>query len=200
MERKGSAKTKAGQAAATRAELERVARRMFAERGFADVSAEELVAKAQVTRGALYHHYNGKEGLFEAIVEAEMRELHARLVREARRFQDPVSALEHSIGVFLKLASEPETQRILLIDGPAVLGWARWRAMDERYGLGLLKRGIAAATAAGALQPGDVDVAAHLLLGALTEGAMVVARSAHPAKARRAAEDGLIAIVEAWRT
>jgi AcrR family transcriptional regulator len=196
---KRTPRTKAEQAAATRAELERVARRLFAARGFADVSSEDLVAEARLTRGALYHHYDGKEGLFEAVLEAEMRRLHSQLVKEAARIRDPVAALEHSIGVFLKLAAEPETQRILLIDGPAVLGWARWRAMDESYGLGLLKRGLGAAAAARALKPLDVDVAAHLLLGALTEGAMLIARAPHPTRVRRSVEQGLVAMIEAWR-
>jgi AcrR family transcriptional regulator len=192
--------TKAEQAAATRARLIRVARPMFSARGFAGVSAEELVARARVTRGALYHHFDGKEGLFEAVLDEVMRELHARLVAEAARFKDPVAALEHSIGVFLKLASEPDTQRVLLIDGPAVLGWARWRAMDESYGLGLLKRALGAAASAGTLKLRDPDVASHLLLGALTEGAMVVARSPHPTAAMRAAEEAAVAIVEGWRS
>ena len=74
--------TKTAQTAATKSKLEAIARALFSERGFEAVSAEELVAKAKVTRGALYHHYNGKEGLFAAVVETMMRELHAELARE----------------------------------------------------------------------------------------------------------------------
>src|SRR5882757_1794439 len=90
---------KAAQALETRRKLERVARKLFAERGFADVSAEEIVAKADLTRGALYHHYDGKEGLFEAVVDALMQEVHARLAKEAAALPDPLRALERGIAV-----------------------------------------------------------------------------------------------------
>src|SRR5258707_9726766 len=94
--------TKAAQTAATRGRLEKVAHELFAARGFEAVSAEELVAKADVTRGALYHHYDGKEGLFAAVVETAMRHLHAELVRETAGLTDPLAALARGIGVFLR--------------------------------------------------------------------------------------------------
>ena len=191
--------TKAAQTAATRGRLERVAHDLFAARGFEAVSAEELVAKADVTRGALYHHYDGKEGLFEAVVETVMRQLHAELVRETVGLADPLAALERGFGVFLKACSEPSVQRILLIDAPAVLGWQRWREMDAKYGLGLIRQALSAAVAMQLLARRDVDVLAHLLLGSLTEAAMVIARSPNPGKARKAAERALASVIEAWR-
>jgi AcrR family transcriptional regulator len=191
--------TKAAQTLATKQKLERVARELFAERGFAAVSAEELVAKAEVTRGALYHHYDGKEGLFEAVVDTVMQEMHAKLAREAAVLPDPLQALERGISVFLKVCSEPGVQRILLVDAPAVLGWPKWREMDARYGLGLLKQALSAAMKAGLLQQQDVDVLAHLLLGALTEAAMVIARSQSPSRSRKAAERALTSVIEGWR-
>jgi AcrR family transcriptional regulator len=192
-------KTKAAQTLATKRKLERVARELFAERGFTGVSSEELVAKADVTRGALYHHYDGKEGLFEAVVDTVMQEVHARLAREAATVSDPLQALQRGVGVFLKVCSEPSVQRILLIDAPAVLGWPRWREMDAKYGLGLLKQALSAAMKAGLLPRQDIDVLAHLLLGALTEAAMVIARSHSPSKSHKAAERALGAVIEAWR-
>ncbi|HEX2645764.1 MAG TPA: TetR/AcrR family transcriptional regulator [Candidatus Dormibacteraeota bacterium] len=191
--------SKAAQTEATRRKLERVGRELFAKRGFAQVSSEELVARAGVTRGALYHHYDGKEGLFEVVVEAVMRDLHSSLVKDASRFADPLGALEHSIDTFLKLCAEPATQRILLVDGPTVLGWSRWREMDAKYGLGLLKRGLSAAMNAGQLRRQDVDMLAHLLLGALTEAAMVVARSPKPTAARQAAVQALRSMLDSQK-
>jgi AcrR family transcriptional regulator len=191
--------TKTAQTAATKARLERVARELFAERGFEGVSAEELVASAEVTRGALYHHYEGKEGLFAAVVESAMRELHTELVRETADMTDPLLALERGVGVFLKACSEPAVQRILLVDAPAVLGWQKWREMDAKYGLGLVKQALSAAMQAGLLARRDVDVVAHLLLGSLTEAAMVVARSPTPSKARKTAERSLVAVIQACR-
>jgi AcrR family transcriptional regulator len=191
--------TKAAQTAATKSRLEKLARDLFGARGFEAVSAEELVAKANVTRGALYHHYDGKEGLFEAVVEAVMRALHAELVRETAAVTDPLLALERGIGVFLKTCSEPSVQRILLVDAPAVLGWQRWREMDAKYGFGLIRQALAGAMAMRLMEKRDVDVLAHLLLGAVTEAAMVIARSPNPAKARKAAERALASMIEAWR-
>lgn len=191
---------KANQARATRERLEQVARKLFAQRGFSDVSAEELVAAAQVTRGALYHHYDGKEGLLAAVAENVMRELHAKLAAEAAGARDPLQGLQRGIRAFLDLGTKPATQRILLIDAPAVLGWQAWRAMDERYGLGLLRHGLAAATEAGLLTEYDPDMLAHLLLGALTEAAMMIVRAKNPASARKAAEHAIEAMIEGWRT
>jgi AcrR family transcriptional regulator len=192
--------TKTARTAATKGRLEAVARELFGARGFEAVSAEELVAKADVTRGALYHHYDGKEGLFAAVVETIMGELHAQLAREAAGQGDPLKALQLGVGVFLKACSEPSVQQILLVDAPAVLGWQRWRELDAKYGLGLLKQALAAAAAAGSLRGGDVDVSAHLLLGAITEAAMLIARAPNPAKARKWAERALIAVIEGCRT
>ena len=191
--------TKTAQTAATKDKLERVARDLFAARGFEAVSAEELVAKADVTRGALYHHYNGKEGLFAAVVETVMAELHAELARETAGLTDPLLALERGIGVFLKACSEPSVQRILLVDAPAVLGWQNWREMDAKYGLGLVKQALSAAMERGLLQRGDVEVLAHLLLGAMTEAAMVVARSPNPSRARKTDERAVVSIIEGCR-
>jgi AcrR family transcriptional regulator len=191
--------TKSEQALATKGKLEQVARELFAERGFADVSAEELVARAGVTRGALYHHYDGKEGLFAAVVEAAMQELHAKLAAEAATISDPLAALERGIHVFLDVCSQAPVRRLLLIDAPAVLGWHKWREMDAKYGLGLLKRALSAAQAADLIGTHDTELLAHLLLGSLTEAAMVIARSDEPAKTQRAAERALAALLGSWR-
>jgi AcrR family transcriptional regulator len=190
---------KAARALATRRKLEGVARRLFAERGFSDVSAEEIVASANVTRGALYHHYEGKEGLFEAVVEKLMQEVHERLEKSALEASDPLQAIARGISIFLKVCTEPATQRILLIDAPAVLGWPKWREMDARYGFGLLRRGLGAAVQAGLIKSQNVDVLTHILLGALTETALATARSDHPAEVRAQAEHALIAMVSSWR-
>jgi AcrR family transcriptional regulator len=190
---------KAAQALETRRKLERVARKLFAERGFADVSAEEIVAKADLTRGALYHHYDGKEGLFEAIVDKLMQEVHAKLEKGASGAADPLQAVEDGIRVFLKVCTEPSTQRILLIDAPAILGWPKWREMDAKYGFGLLKRALVGAMQVSLIRKQNVDLLAHILFGALTEAAMVVVRSNDPVKARAEAERALASMLAGWR-
>ena len=187
---------KVEQAALTRASLEVTARELFETRGFAAVSAEEIVATAGVTRGALYHHYAGKEGLFEAVAEAAMKRLHDNIARAAGSARDPGEALRLGVRRFLELSAVPRTQRLLFVDAPVVLGWHRWRDMDARYGLGLLKQVIRLASAQTSTRAGPPDVVAHLLLGAMIEASMLIANAPHKADARAEAEavlDRLIA-------
>jgi AcrR family transcriptional regulator len=189
-------KGRASRSETTRRRLISVGRRLFARRGFDGVSAEELVAAAKLTRGALYHHFDGgKEGLFRAVVSDAMAEVHARLAKEAAAARTPLQAVELGIGSFLAACSEPEFQRVLLIDGPAVLGWHAWRALDLEYGLGLLRRGLQAADAAGELSVPDVETATHLLAGALMDGAMLIGRQPEDASIRRRVESAVLRLV-----
>jgi AcrR family transcriptional regulator len=190
---------KATQSEATRRRLEEVARKLFAAQGFSGVSGEDLVAEARVTRGALYHHYDGKDGLFEAVVENVMREVQEKISAQAAGARDPLRALQQGIAAFLGLSTQPDFQRILLIDAPAVLGWQKWREMDGRHGFGLMRNVLGAAMQAGLLREHDPDMLAHLLQGAVIEAAMVIARADNPARARKAAEQAIGAIIDGWR-
>jgi len=182
------ATAKAKRAALTREALEKVARELFETRGFADVGAEEIVAQAGVTRGALYHHYEGKEGLFEAVVEAAMRRLHDNIARAAASAPDAVAALKLGMRRFLELGAVPRTQRVLFIDAPVVMGWHRWRQLDQRYGFGLLKQAVDLAMAQGQMRAQPSALVAHLLLSAMIEAAMIIAHSDHKADMRADAE------------
>jgi AcrR family transcriptional regulator len=181
--------------ARTRQALEKAARELFETRGFDAVSAEELVAAAGVTRGALYHHYDGKQGLFGAVAEAAMVRLKGNIAESAANAKDPLSALQLGIARFLELATAPRLQRVLFIDAPAVLGWAGWREMDRRHGLGLLKQAIAGAIEHKQMREQDATLAAQVLLSALIEAAMVVARSNDTAKARKEAQELLLRVL-----
>ena len=180
--------TKAKQAAQTREALEGVARELFETRGFAAVSAEEIVVAAGVTRGALYHHYGGKEGLFEAVAEAAMQRLHDKIVRVAGSGTDALEGLKQGARRFLELSSAPRTQLVLFVDAPVVMGWQRWRQMDARYGFGLILRALDGVVAQGRMRSASRDVVAHLLLSALIEASMLIANSAQKANARAEAE------------
>ena len=179
---------KADQAARTRQLLVRTGRRLFTRRGFDGVSSEELVAAAKVTRGALYHHFDGKDGLFREVVADLMRELHDRLAAAAVGARSPLDGVERGVRALLQACGEPAYQRILFRDGPAVLGWHEWRALDLQFGLGLLRRGLAEAAAAGEIDPPDVETATHLLAGAIVDGAMLIGREPESAAVRRAVE------------
>lgn len=190
---------KAAQSLATRRKLVQVGRKLFVARGFSGVSAEDIVAAAGVTRGALYHQYDGKLGLFEAVVEATMQELHGKIVKETAGLADPLRALNLGVGVFLKASADPGVRQILFVDAPAALGWLKWRAMDSRYGLGLLKQALAAAMEAGLLRRQDVELLAHVLMGALIEAAIVIANSSRQTKARADGARVLTSVIEGWR-
>jgi AcrR family transcriptional regulator len=178
-------RTKAAQREATTAALIAAARELFAERGYAAVGTEGIVQRAGVTRGALYHHFRGgKEELFRAVLVELSAELVQRLARVANRSEDPWQALVTGIDAFLDACATPEVQRIMLVDGPAVLGWDVWREIDSGYGLGVLEAALQRAMDAGELIEAPVNAVAHVLLGALNEAAMVVARADDQAAAR----------------
>ncbi|HWK18093.1 MAG TPA: helix-turn-helix domain-containing protein [Solirubrobacteraceae bacterium] len=178
-------RTKAGQSEATTAALIRAGRELFAERGYADVATEEIVARAGVTRGALYHHFKGgKEELFHAVV-VEINAETVRHVSEVARAQtDPWDQLAAGADAFLDAFAAPEVQRIVLVDAPSVLGWDIWRAIDSEQGLGLVEAAIQRTIDAGRLMPQPAKPLAHVVLGALNEAAMVVAGADDPAAAR----------------
>jgi len=166
----------AARSAATRSKLIRAARRLFAREGYAAVGTQQIARTAGVTRGALYHQYPAKEDLFLAVYEQVEQELTQRVAGGLDDLSSPFAAISEGIGAFLDACRSPEVQRIVLIDGPAVLGWQRWREVAERYGLGLLEGVIGAAIEAGEIAPVAVEPLAHLLMGALDEAALLVVR------------------------
>lgn len=176
---RSAARTQADRSQATRSALVRAARRLFGRRGYAAVGTEEVVREAGVTRGALYHHFGGKEELLAAVfeqVEADLLERIGERVAAAGA-QDPVSALSAGAESMLEAAVDPELHRIVLLDAPSVLGWERWREIGWRYGMGLTESVLAAAMDAGQVPRQPVRPLAHVLLGALDEAALYVARA-----------------------
>jgi AcrR family transcriptional regulator len=171
-------RTKAAQREATTAALLAAARPLFAERGYAGVGTEEIVQSAGLTRGALYHHFRGgKEDLFRAVLVQISAETTQRVMQAALATPDPFESLVIGADAFLDACTTPEVQRIMLIDGPAVLGWDVWRAADSDYALGLLEAALQRAIDAGRLIEQPARALAHVLIGALDEAAMVVARA-----------------------
>jgi AcrR family transcriptional regulator len=170
-------RTQAERSDATRGALLATARSMFADRGYADVGTEELVRASGVTRGALYHHFEGKADLFRAVFEEVERELAEKLGAEALSRQDPWEGLVAALDMFLDVCAEPEVQRIALLDAPSVLGWEAWREIEARYGLGLIKLAFQNLIDAGMVEPQPVDPLAHAILGTLAEAGLYVARA-----------------------
>ena len=187
--------------AATRlaSRLLRAGRELFAERGFAAVGTEEIVARAGVTRGALYHHFADKRDLFRAVHEELEQRLVADIGARIGGIDDPWELMVAGVRAFLDACTDPAVMRIALLDAPAVLGWDEWREIDARYGLGLVSFALQNAMDRGVLRPRPVRPLAHLLMGAMTEAAMVIANGRDPAAARDEVEAPLLALLEGLR-
>ena len=168
---------RAAQGRATREQLIEVATGLFAERGYEETSIEAVLAAAGVSRGALYHHFAGKDALFEAVLEAVENGVNARLRAEITGAPDAVSAVESAALAWIEMAGDPVIQQIILSDAPSVLGLERWRAMNEEYSLGATRLLLQAVADEGRLSPDLVAPFAQMLLGALDELAMAVARA-----------------------
>jgi len=183
----------AARSEATRAKLIEVGIALFSERGFAAVGTEEIVDRAEVTRGALYHHFGDKRDLFRAVHE----ELEQRIVAgigaalEANPREDPLEALEVAAGAVLDVALDSKIARVTLIDAPSVLGWEEWREIDVRYGLGLTEAVLSAAMESGRILKQPVRPLAHLLVAAVGEAAIMVATASDPKQARKDIEPAM---------
>jgi AcrR family transcriptional regulator len=179
-------RTQAQRTAATRGKLLSAGRKLFADKGFANVTTEQIVAAAGVTRGALYHQFDNKTELFAAVDEEVERDLVAGLAERIAlaRPPDAVAAMRVGTRLFFELCAAPEVRRIVLIDAPAVLGWERWRAVGMQYGLGVIETMLRQAIADGAVPDQPTRPSAHVLLGALDEAALYISRAPDPEQAR----------------
>ncbi|MGY1752200.1 TetR/AcrR family transcriptional regulator [Blastococcus sp. SYSU D01042] len=179
-------RTQVERSRASREALVVAGRRLFGARGYGAVGTGEIVAAAGLTRGALYHQFADKTALFVAVLERTEEEItaHVGQVLEHLTEADPLHSLVAGAEAWLDACAAPDVQRIVLVDGPAVLGWERWRAIGRHHGLGLTVAALEQAMAAGAITPQPVPPLAHVLVGALDEAAMFVARADDPTEAR----------------
>jgi AcrR family transcriptional regulator len=169
---------------------------LFAREGFVSASLDAVAAAAGVTKGSLYHHFGGKAELFEAVFERQASELSERVGAVAARKRDPWQVAYAGVRAFLDESQRAEVQRIMLVDGPSVLGWDRVREIEAEYGLALIKTVVGRLIAEERIEWHDPDVLAHLLFGALTEGALLIARAPDPAAERRRVERELRALID----
>lgn len=165
------------QGQATRAALIDVATELFATNGYEATAIPAVLDAAGVSRGALYHHFESKEALFEAVLQSVEAEATLKVTRAARGATDPLDGLRRGCAAYLAMCRDPVVRRISLIDAPAVVGWERWREIDEQHSFGLIKAAIAAIAADGRVKPELIDVMAHMVLAALLEVALLVARA-----------------------
>ncbi len=179
-------RTQAERTAATRAVLTSAARKLFASKGFSEVSTQAIGDAAGVTRGALYHQFADKTELFAAVyedVEAELVTGVATGIADAQP-AGTIEAMRLGARLFLDLCAAPHVQQIVLIDAPSVLGWERWREVGVKYGLGVIEAMLTQGVADGSLPEQPVRASAHVLLAALDEAALYVSRADDPENAR----------------
>jgi AcrR family transcriptional regulator len=155
------------------------ARKLMAIRGYADVTIDDVVGRAGVAKGAFYHHFSSKQALLDFVVDELQAEIAVELADNRR--PDPLTAgvLAEILEEYLRRAAQPARRRLVLVDGPEVLGWERWREIDDRHFAGMTRAGIAAILPP-STAPAVVDDATRLVLGAVMEAALATGRSADP--------------------
>ncbi|MGH2963771.1 MAG: TetR/AcrR family transcriptional regulator [Solirubrobacterales bacterium] len=194
---------KAIQARETQRLLLDVGRRLFARQGYADTSIEDICAATQMTRGALYHHYRGKEDLFRAVLEDVEQELAQRVARKAdagSETADPWKVLEGGVVAFLNESSDPVVQQITVIDGPSVLGYRTLCDIDERFKSETLRHVLRRAIEAGEMGEQPVEPLARLLLAMLNEAALAIAQADKPRVAKREVTAAVLDLLGGLRT
>jgi AcrR family transcriptional regulator len=184
---------------ATRAALIAAARMLFVTNGYFATGTEEIVTAAKVgTRGALYHHFTDKQDLFRAVFDQVQTDLAAATVVNER--DDPLDLLTAALQQFLDASAEnPDVQQVLLIDGPAVLGWEQWRDLEAQYGLGAITGMLDNAVAQGVVAKQPTAPLAHMLLAAIDEAALYIANADDRRQARNQARRALNQILNGLR-
>ena len=184
---------------ATRQALVDSAVDLFTKRGYAGTSLDEVVKRARVTKGALYHHFSGKQALFEAaFTQVETRtieSLTALVTGEGEPWDVAVAGLR----AYVRKCLEPEYQRIIVHEGPVVMGWARWREAEEHFSFGLLRTAVQLLVDAGEIEDAPVEIMARLLFGALSAGASTIASSSDPKRTGREVERAILRVLEGLR-
>jgi AcrR family transcriptional regulator len=177
---------RAEHAADTRESLLAAARALFAAQGFDATGTEQIVAEARVTRGALYHHFRDKADLFRAVMAQAAGDVATRLIDEqlAADAESPLAEIREGVSAFLDVCVGGDFQRIVLVDGPRVLGSDAWDDLVERYGRSILEEWLTRCVQAGDLDPVPVRALARLLIAMLTEASLAIAMATDPAAER----------------
>ena len=175
---------RAAQAEATQKTLRRQARKLFAQKGYAGANTDELVSRARLTKGALYHHFENKREIYQAVIEDMERELVERIEAAAAACGDPWERLRVMCLAYLDACRDPALARMLVLEAPAVLGWKTWCNLEQKYEVAALARCLKQASAAGARLEEPAETLAQVILGALTTGARVIGTAPDPDAAR----------------
>jgi AcrR family transcriptional regulator len=184
----------------TRGELVRVARELFTEPGYAATPIEDVAERAGVTKGALYHHFKNKRDLFQAVFEEIEQELITKVITAAAAAgQDVWKGMRLGVRAFLEASLDPSVGRIVLIDGPSVLGWEAWKEIDDRYGFEIVRGSLESAMSAGLIAKRPVEPLARLFLAAISEAALQIARAPDPARSMKEMTQAVESLLDSMR-
>jgi AcrR family transcriptional regulator len=183
----------------TRTAIVKAARRIFGEHGFAATTMDDIAAGARVAKGAVYHHFPTKEAVFEAVFEQTSLDLVSDLGRIAGAEKDPLAAIAAGTEAYFAACARGPTGQIMLRDGPAVLGWERWRAIDARHFGGKFPHALAAAMEVGVIARQPIEPLARLMLGAVMEAAVAVSAGPDIGKAGKEYTRAFRALLDALR-
>src|SRR6266851_722858 len=176
---------------ATRAALLDEATALFAARGYAATSLEDVASASRVTRGAVYHHFAGKQALFEAVLDRQEERAMAE-VAAAATAADPWDASMQALDAFLVQCCDPVYGRLVWLEGPAALGWHRWRECEEKYAFGLVERFVRALIEAGYLADRATDSTVRFSFWMLGGAGLTLAEAAEADKPRLREEWGYL--------
>ncbi|MDQ8729637.1 TetR/AcrR family transcriptional regulator [Bradyrhizobium sp. LHD-71] len=191
--------TQADRRAATQAAILKAARALFGNGGFQATTMDDIAAAARVAKGAVYHHFKTKEAVFEAVFEEASRDLVAEIDSLLRAEKDVLTRIAIGTQHYLAACAKGPTGQIILRDGPAVLGWERWRAIDAQHFGGKIPRALEAAMERGLIARQPVQPLARLLLGAMTEAAVACAGAADISEAGAGYSRAFSSLLEAMR-
>ncbi|PRX48485.1 TetR family transcriptional regulator [Prauserella shujinwangii] len=183
----------------TRSALVDSAVKLFTKRGYTGTSLDEIARRARVTKGALYHHFSGKQALFEAAFDAVESQVHGKLDKILRGDEPPWERALRGLREFIASCLDPAYQRIAIHEAPVVMGWQRWREAEDRYSFGLIRSSLEDLIAAGEIDHVNVEITARLLFGALLSAATEIANSAEPEKVGSQIEDGIVHLLHLVR-
>jgi AcrR family transcriptional regulator len=194
-------RTQEERSAATRDALIAAARKLWGLRGYAEVGTPEIASAAGVTRGAMYHQFADKATLFREVVEVVEQDVMARMavVVAESGAATPTAAIRAAVDAWLEVSADPEVRQLVLLDAPSVLGWAGFRDVAQRYSLGMTEQMLTEAIRAGEMAEQPVRPLAHVLIGALDEAALYLARADGSPTTRREVDDVIDRLVDSLR-
>lgn len=182
-------RSQAERSQATTTGLVATAQHLFGRDGFHATSIEDIARESGMTKGAVYHHFSGKSELFRTVFILQEQQLAQMIASASAQTADPWEGVRQGSRAFLQACTDQQVRQIILLDGPAVLGWEEVRAIEYQHTLELVRKGLTAAAAQEKITPGDITIRAHLIFGALCEAGMLIARADNPTETLSAVLD-----------